>query len=549
MSLESLSADQLRVAEMLLKVRHLRVDFAKNHHRNTRGQRMSFDRCDHLLPLYNTLSRNIVVKGSTQSFKTEWAIIDLFAQAACGLSVFYVLPKHDHKTAYVQNRIDKCIQQVGEYKKYLSSGFFDNTTMKNFGKGVIKFVGSNVRSDFREFPADCIMVDEYDECTLSNISYADDRVGASPYQIKRFIANPSVKGYGIEEKFLESDQRHWHVQCGCGEYNELDWFKVVVTPILDNDGVPVDYELMDKGWEPGKELRPICPSCGDPFDRFGKGQWVSNNPSSNIEGYHLTRLQSKLSSFAEIFLDFRNSVGDTELMKHFWTSILGTGYTGWGVKVTPELLARCCEDYKLHNRGDYSCVENDMHPGPCSMGIDVGKSFDVRVSEMLPTGARRMVFVGKIPSKDELVNIGIRYNVRSAVIDSMPEAKISQEFQANAPFPVYLNRYGSDGLDRLMKVDKKTKFITCDRTTILDKTFSDLKSALNILPSNFRDLLGGEYLKEMLYSVRESVTDKSGNTKFIWTKGKDHHRHADVYDFLAARIASTTAVPINISIV
>lgn len=549
--IDRLDKSQLAVAEKLLQVRHKRVDFAKNHHRNTRNQKMNFDKCDHLLSLYNTLSRKVVIKGSTQSFKTEWAIVDLFSQAACGLSIFYVLPKHDHKTSYVQNRIDKCIQQVPEYKKYLSSGFFDNTTMKNFGKGVIKFVGSNVRSDFREFPADVLTVDEYDECTLSNISYAKDRVGASPYQILRLIANPTAQGVGIEEEYSLSDRREWFVECSCGEWNPLDWFKVIVTPILDNDGVPVDYELMDKDWKLGKKLYPICPHCGNPFERFGKGQWQPQNTDSGFEGYHISRLQSKLSSLSELYLDFRNSVGDTELMKHFWTSVLGHGYSGWGIKVTKELLERCTDDYVMYSRkgGEYYCVEGDFHPGPCSMGIDVGKVFDVRVSQMMPDGGRKMVFVGKIPSKEDLISIGVRYNVKFAVIDSMPEAKIAQEFQSEAPFAVYMNRYGSDGLDRLMKVDKKQHFITCDRTTILDKTFSDLKAGLNILPRNFASLLGGEYLQEMLFSVRESVTDNNGNTKFIWTKGKDHHRHADVYDFLAARLASTSSVPINISIV
>ena len=80
--------------ERLLKIRDIRIDFASNHHRNTRDEPMQFDSYPHIRAVYNSVSPEIVLQGSVQSMKSEWAIIDHFAAAYSGLSVFFVIPKY-----------------------------------------------------------------------------------------------------------------------------------------------------------------------------------------------------------------------------------------------------------------------------------------------------------------------------------------------------------------------------------------------------------------------------------------------------------------------
>jgi len=78
---------------------------------------------------------------------SEWAIIDHLSAAFCGLSIFFVVPKFETRTTYVQNRINRCVENVPEYKKIMGSGFFDSVALKSFGKGTVKYVGSNVIAD------------------------------------------------------------------------------------------------------------------------------------------------------------------------------------------------------------------------------------------------------------------------------------------------------------------------------------------------------------------------------------------------------------------
>ena len=180
--LDGLDRTDLLRMEKLLKIKENRLDFALNHHRNTRDEPMQFDSYPHIRQVYNSVAPEIVLQGSVQSMKSEFTVIDHFAAAYSGLSIFFVVPKYESRTTYVQNRVNRAVENVGKYKEIIGSGFFDNVAMKSFGKGVIKYVGSNVLADFKEFPADMIVVEEVDECDQDNVEYALDRLRASPYQ-------------------------------------------------------------------------------------------------------------------------------------------------------------------------------------------------------------------------------------------------------------------------------------------------------------------------------------------------------------------------------
>jgi len=74
---------------------------------------------------------------------SEFIIIDHFAMAVSGMDVFFVLPKVESRTAYVQNRIDKALGMSPQYRSLVAAGSFNNTIIKNLGKGTVKYVGSN----------------------------------------------------------------------------------------------------------------------------------------------------------------------------------------------------------------------------------------------------------------------------------------------------------------------------------------------------------------------------------------------------------------------
>lgn len=537
----------------LLQIRNARLDFARNHHINTKGEKMDFDNYPHIWELYNSIAPEIVIQGSVQSFKSEWGIIDHLACAYSGLSIFFVLPKYEHRNTYVQNRIDRCVQNVPEYKRIIGGSFFDNIAMKSFGDGVIKYVGSNVLADFTEFPADMIFVEEVDRCHKKNLEYAIDRMRASKFQFRRYVGNPDTTGKGINEKYQESDQREWNVPCdNCGEHSKLDWFETVVEPVTDRDGQIISYVLRDRDWKQGcgRDVYIKCPKCAEKGDdgnliRASKdGKWIAENPESDIVGYHFSMLCSPINSIAGMWRNFQKALNDPGLLKQFYNSYLGLPFAAAGNKITDELLKRCVEeDYKFVIESNCAHVEDHKHPGPCSMGVDVGAFLDVRISYVEARGVRRSVYMGKVRTKTELYELMEQYNVERCVVDSMPEITLVQDIQAEAPCDVWLCRYHkTEGTDKKLNYDPINRIILVDRTSALDRSYAALRLKRNIIPENFKQIFGGKYVDEMCGPVRELVEDAKGNTRFEWSKCEDHQRHTDTYDMLAADMMMETVI-------
>jgi len=547
------SERELRAMKKLLEVRDTRVRFAVEHHCNTRGERMDFAAYPHIRALYNSLAPELALMGSVQSMKSEWAVIDHFAMAFNGLSIFYVLPKFDMRTTYVQNRVNRAVENSPEYKRIVRSGFFDSVALKNFGRGSIKYVGSNVLADFKEFPADVLIVEEVDECDADNVEYALDRLRASHFQFKRYLGNPKLKGRGIHQFYEQSDQREWYVPClKCGNFHILDWFETVVEAIHDKSGQVLNYVLRDKDWEPGgrRDIQCVCPDCGGPLEHASqRGDWRPTNPGGRMEGYHLSMLCSPINSIAGMWMRFQRALDDPLRLQQFYNSDLGLPYSALGNKVTSELLDDCAEidgvtPFAFQIDGD-GCghIEGDRHPGPCSMGVDVGGNFDVRISHVHPRGQREAVFIGKVRNNlEELIDLIHRYNVEKVVIDAMPEITLVQDFQDMAPCDVWLCQYAREGKDGRRTYDVRDRIIRADRTEALDRGFAHLRRKINYLPTNYESVLGGSYAKEMCGPVREVVEDDKGNAKYEWSKCTDHQRHADAYDIFASDLVNESII-------
>jgi hypothetical protein len=170
------------------------------------------------------------------------------------------------------------------------------------------------------------------------------------------------------------------------------------------------------------------------------------------------------------------------------------------------------------------------------MGVDVGSNLDVKISKLGPRSTRRTVFVGKIRSHGvyELHELIARYNVEKVVIDARPELMLAQDFQEAAVCDVWLCNYGMEGGSRRRTFNLSERMVNIDRTEALDRAYSQFRTKKVILPVNYRNILGGEFVAEICQPVRQITEDAKGNARYEWTKGKDHQRHADTYDMLAA---------------
>lgn len=552
--LSKCSDDDLIRLVKAVEIKNTRVHFAKNCHRNTKGERLEFSRFRHMLDLYNSVSPHIVIVGAAQVGKTDWLIVDTFAASYNNLSVFFVLPKVDFLIAYSKEKIKKPLSLSPEYKLLNRESISESIQFLQFGSGLIKIVGGNVPSDFTSFSADCYTIDEIDKCdSMDNIELGYSRLQGSIYKFTRIVSNPTTKEAPIWQHFLNSDQKVWKCPCQeCGEFFELNWFASIVNEVEDGAGNVISHILRDTEWRVGcgRDIYIKCPKpeCTGNIDRFHPDCfWEAQNPESKISGFHMPSLISPLSSVEQGWAEYSNGLQNPSKMAKFYSMFLALPYAPVGSKITTNLLFNCVGKTPAAQFSvscqlpDHAAIPQGTHKGPCSMGIDTSPNhIDIRISSN-ESGKRKMVYVGKIDCQGQSVdfvearlhNLVELYNVNCAVIDIGPEKLLAMGFAKNAKCPVWLCKFLGRGEERLMKYNYGDMIISIDRTEALDRTYAQLKTAKNLLPTNYPYIMQGAYVSEMTALVREVSEDSKGNIRYSWTKGTDHAFLADTYDILA----------------
>jgi hypothetical protein len=385
----------------------------------------------------------------------------------------------------------------------------------------------------------CLVVEEVTECDQQNLKYAEDRLSGSIYRFKRFAGNPTIKEFGINRYFLTSDQREWRVPCrSCGKHAPLDWFASVVREIRDKSGQVIDYKLRDTEWTPGcgRDIVLVCPHCSGALERVSsKGVWVPTFDSP-IEGYHVSKLHNDINSVASMWMEFSGGWTNQLTLQRFFNSGLGLPYNSSGSKVSDDLIQKCCENYEFHLESDRAFLPPSAVENPCIMGVDVGATLDVRVDEILPSGKRKMVFVGKLRTAiDSIAEVVSSYGVQMIVIDHGPEMALVRDLKdcdlCETWSCLFRQNEGRDGRESYDSIDF---VITGDRTELLDRAFNHLKDGHVIFPSNVFELLNGAFAEEVANPVRQITLDKKGRARYEWSSsGPDHQRLADCYAFLA----------------
>lgn len=518
-----LSEQQKKSLKRLIE-REPKIYKALYFHRNTRGEVLSFADRPYMIELYRDRSKEMVIKKSVQCGVSEFLIVDMLDNAENGLSTFYVLPTYSLRNTFVANRIDRLFNNVPYYNNQMSKaqGDADSSSMKHYGKAALKFVGSNTPNEFKEFPADVLVIDEFDECDADNIAKAPDRIKASEHRIKKLVGNPTFEDFGIDAEFKLSDQKEWVVKCDeCGNYQKLDFFKQVVSEVNENA-----YELRDKEWKQncGRDIFCFCIHCNKPFNRLSRdAHWERQNPSSGISGYHFTRMMQSNTTIEELYSTFQKAQSNPSKMQAFFNSDLGEPYRASNVALSDYLLEQCVEQGYLMPQSAQECVA----------GVDVGSVLHVKISQVVE-GKRKAVFIGTVPRFEDVDNLIKQYGVICCVIDALPETHKAKELRDRHPSKVYLCTFhAKDGSTKGISINQDEQSISVDRTQSMDDSHSDILLQNVILPEDARTIDGGGFYEQMCAPKR--VFDQQGN-RFVWREGSkaDHFRLADNYEKLAS---------------
>ena len=522
-----------------------RMDFARNHHRTHRNRPLDLS-ADWLRAIYEDDSPHIVMPKSVKCGISEYLVVREFAEAAVGRSVAHVLPDHTLRPRFVAERIDKPLQFVPLYRELAqaATGSADNRTFKMFGDGTIFYLGSNTATPFFELVADTAIVDEMDKCNQDNLAFLQDRMSAEGTVAAWVeVGNPTHPDYGISAAYDSSDRGEWQVRCEhCPtnrRYRRVDWFEHVVEVKRDDEGVITDHRLRDAKWTPesGRPLRAICPGCGKPLDHLGPGRWAFRAPEAAKRGYHISKLMTRQAPLGDLYAAFLKALGDPTLLARFINNDLGLPYSPPGSSLNETLLNAC--------RGDFG--QSHSAAGPCTMGVDVGAMLDIRISDSPEAEVRRSRWIGRAPVKvDEIVGRLEKFNVRCCVIDAQPEAFFCRELLRKLGrskvrrHSVWLCRFAAGEDVRDPRKDSRERIVTVDRTQALDAATARIRGKKNRLPRQAASLLDGDYYRMMCEPKRVQQEDSRGKLRYVWTKGYDHARLADVYDELAFRIGGVS---------
>lgn len=491
-----------------------------------------------LVDVYLDNSDHIVISKASQIGITEWAMIDMFLWAQRGLAGMYIMPTDAMRDLFVQNRIDKARDFVPEYRHSIR-GYkpgADSMKMKSLWGINWKFIGVKSVMNLYEFPASCIFIDEHDLCNAENLGFSIDRQGAAKRPITRKMGNPSYDGIGIDDQLHASDCKIWHVKCThCGLWQEMTWFENFIIKTGDNQ-----FELRcGSARDGGGDAFAVCRRCSKMIDRTSPGEWIAKYPGRPVSGYQCSRLFGAVPlknpnagtlpvilGFMEQWLKAQRS--QTDLMR-FYNNVLGIPFTGSGTEISEGLLASC--------EGDHAQCES--LPDDCGVtvaGADVGSVIHVQISALV-NGKRKKLFIGTVPTFEELEGLSIRFGVEMGVIDAKPEIHKTKEFVEHMGATWMMCDFHRSESIADMKISYEDLTIIIDRTQALDMSHGRYAFKKVVLPIDWRTADSGDFLKQMSAVKRKKDDVKQ---RYYWDAGTkaDHHRFADMYECLAEMVYS-----------
>lgn len=502
-------------------------------HRTNQGKMLSATDRPWLLLLLGDSSPHIVIQKCSQVGVSEIMIAALACLASQRIPGLYVLPTDVWRSTFVANRIDPVFQASKVYAAQVRRDHksVDSRIMKTIFGVNWKFVGANVVNNFFEFPAGALLIDEYDRCDQDNLVYAYDRLGAAANPFIREFGNPTLTSTRIHAKYEQSDGKRWMLKCPhCNEWQDLNFFVNVVHEAEPGVFAPrVQAETSD----PGSDATVICRKCGGALDRLAEGEWVPERPDKSISGYQLSKLFADIHDgrvITEIIAEFQAAQGNATKLQRFYNNILGIPFRAAGNAIDESILSACAIS-----------LPKAQEAFPRVAGMDVGDTHTLHIEELraLPSGktVRVKLVARTVREYQEAADICAAYGVERGVVDAGGEIHPQREFaKANAGW--FLCYYGlKDDVVGESRIDYRQHVMRVNRTESLDSSFSEYLRRQVVLPPDWRALDNGNFAPQMCAPQR-ILDEESNPPRYIWDEGSlpDHHRHADNYCLLAARL-------------
>ena len=489
-----------------------------------RGNPLDFIDHKYLVQKYKDQSKIIITQKSGQAGETE-----LNLSEACWLpdqfkeNSLYLMPTSGNVNDIVQERVDEPINN----SRYLSSVTgragkimgkqADKTGLKRFNKGFIYFRGSNKPTQITSVPADAIYVDELDRMEPRYVPYFTKRLGHSKRKWERWFSTPTVPNFGINERFLKTDQLNWYVKCyHCGVHQIMDFWE--------------NIEFTMKGEDVDKS-RIFCKKCKKDFLPYKcDGKWIPHNKDASIRGYFINQLYSPHFDLNAAIIESQTTA-EYKVMQ-FYNQTLGLPYEPKGSKITEEILSACIRDYII------PLTAEDI-----AMGVDVGKNLHVITRDknrILDIQELKYFTIAESNEKAGRQEDSIEYwirakNPKKVIVDALPETRAVQSLINMFPGRIYMCYYS--GMNEVKEGEAWYKVdgykVNTDRTMSLDESLGEIYKQRIQLPRNLSDYsVFKSHFKNLVRIIKEN--DKGDKKVEYQRLGDDHYAHANNYAKMAA---------------
>lgn len=448
--------------------------------------RKPFEFFDHrfLLDYLADDHRHKVSKKSSQIGETVGELFDDFHLAIHKkMNVIHTLHTNDVLKGFVQPKVNPIIKYNAEINKHINPNS-DSQGLKQFRDNFVYFRGANAESQAISISADVLKIDEKDRSDAHVVEMFSSRLDFSEYKWIREFSNPSAVGFGVDETYGRSDQRHWFVRCHhCNHYMYMDFEK-------EQGSLDMYTHYVDK------ERRIFaCGKCDRELSDADRcnGEWVAKYPTRDkIHGYWFSQMMAPWFTASEIVDKYETS--STEFFHNF---VLGKAYTPTDLVVNRETILRACAPSIIPK-------------------VNVALGVDQKASEQEWVAATPQgVFAhGRTKSWEEVEQLKLMWN---AIVVCDPAPYPTKPKQLATKYPDWYLCYFKEQKDMsLLQWKHDQNIVYADRTRLLDTVANEIAEARLLFREHPYEL--EDYIADWQNIYRTTVEELDGRVKTTWMK-------------------------------
>lgn len=372
-----------------------------------------------------------------------------------------------------------------------------NMSVKFFHDVPVFFRGLESKAGVKSLSADASIYDELDESDQSQVAQAKKRMSASDIKFVRELSTPTLPDYGINRRFQESDQHYYAFKCdGCSHFNILEQ----------------TFPNCFKQDRQGNYYR-ACSRCQKDITHV-QGVWAQTE-RSDLRGYHISQLYSPFVKPNDIMKEYQT----TQFISHFYNHVIGVPYLNSTDRVTENQVLELCNPMLKMAHESIS---------PTVMGIDQGSKLHCVIIQK----QNLVRWVGELDHFEQVDALVKRFNIKSIVIDAMPETRKARELSNRLRGKVWLNWY-NDNQKGSYAWKEDERQVSVNRTESLDVGTDLILNQGLKLPQRSPEIeMFAKHCSNIAKVAEENPI--TGSKKYVYKKiGPDHYRHALNYALIA----------------